>query len=154
MEVPMLNAAQRNKILAILQEATDLTIATNRDDGYPQATTVSFVSDGLTLYFGTWSQSQKAKNIAADNRVSVAITDPYKSWTDIRGISLAGRAHKLTDPAELARVSALMLERFPQITQFSQNMSPVDLAMFRIDAEVISILDYAQQFGHTELVAP
>ena len=150
----MLSAAQRNKILAILAEATDLTIATNRDDGYPQATTVSFVSDGLTLYFGTWSKSQKAKNIAAYNRVSVAITDPYKSWNDIRGISLAGRAHKLTEAVELERVSALMLERFPQIAQFSQAMSPVDMAMFRIDAEVISILDYALQFGHTELVAP
>ncbi len=56
----MLTPAQREQIIAILDAADDLTIATIRHDGYPQATTVSFVNDGLAIYFGTGTESQKA----------------------------------------------------------------------------------------------
>ena len=38
-------------ILDILSKQTDMTLATIREDGYPQATTVSFVSDDLDIYF-------------------------------------------------------------------------------------------------------
>lgn len=148
----MLTQQQRDQVISIISAAADLTIATNRSDGYPQATTVSFVNDGLSVYFGTWSQSQKAKNIAADDRVSLAITDPYKTWNDIKGVSIGGRARKLTDPAELAKVGALMLKKFPQITSFAKTMQSAEMAMFRVDAEVISILDYSAEFGHTELL--
>lgn len=148
----MITQQQRDQIISIISAAADLTIATNRPDGYPQATTVSFVNDGLSVYFGTWSQSQKARNIAADDRVSLAITDPYKTWNDIKGVSIGGRARKLTDAAELAKVGALMLKKFPQITSFAKTMQSAEMAMFRIDAEVISILDYSAEFGHTELL--
>lgn len=147
----MLSNDQQSQVAAIIGSASDLTIATNRADGYPQATTVSYVSDGLAIYFGTGSQSQKAKNIARDNRVSIAITDPYKSWNDIKGVSLTGRARKLTDAEELQKVGALMLKKFPQITQYAGAMQSAEMAMFRIDAEVISILDYSKGFGHTDL---
>lgn len=47
-----MNPALRSEILAILDGANDMTPATIRPDGYPQATTVSYTHDGLTLYFG------------------------------------------------------------------------------------------------------
>jgi nitroimidazol reductase NimA-like FMN-containing flavoprotein (pyridoxamine 5'-phosphate oxidase superfamily) len=46
----------REDILSILENATDMTIATIRQDGYPQATTVSYVNDGLTNIFRLCSQ--------------------------------------------------------------------------------------------------
>ncbi len=149
----MFTPAQRDQIIAILNAANDLTIATNRADGYPQATVVSFVNDGLAVYFGTWAKSQKALNIARDERVSIAITDPYKNWSEIKGVSIGGRARRLTDPAELAKVGQIMVRKFPQIADFAKTMQETEMAMFRIDAEVISILDYTQGFGHTELLA-
>ena len=39
----------RQEIVSILSDANDMTIATVREDGYPQATTVSYVNDGLTI---------------------------------------------------------------------------------------------------------
>ena len=152
LEAAMLSKDQRDKIVSIIDAAADLTIATNRADGYPQATTVSFVNDGMAIYFGTWSQSQKAKNIARDDRVSIAITDPYKTWNDIKGVSIGGRARKLNDPGELAKVGAIMMKKFPQIAEFAKTMQETEMAMFRIDAEVISVLDYGKAFGHTDLV--
>jgi general stress protein 26 len=147
----MLTSAQNQKIVSILDAADDMSVATNRADGYPQATVVSFVNDGLAIYFGTWSQSQKAKNIARDDRVSVAITDPYKSWNDIKGVSIGGRARKVSDAAELSSVGAIMMKKFPQIAAFAETMQETEMAIFRIDAEVISILDYSKGFGSTEL---
>ncbi len=146
----MLTPAQRERIVSILDAADDLTIATLREDGYPQATTVSFVNDGLAIYFGTWALSQKAQNIARDARVSVTVDLPYKSWDQIKGLSLGGRARLVTAPAELSKIGALMFKKFPQLKQFDASMG-AEMALYRIDAEVISILDYAQGFGHTEL---
>lgn len=40
----------RRKILALLDQQRIMTVATLRPDGWPQATTVGYVNEGLTLY--------------------------------------------------------------------------------------------------------
>lgn len=151
MTTARMTPAQRDQIAAILRDAADLTIATNREDGWPQATTVSFVADGVSIYFGTWTQSQKFKNIARDPRVSITVNPTYQTWNAIRGVSLAGRARRVADANEQNRVMKLMLEKFPQLGDFVQP-ADAEMALFRVDPEVVSILDYTQGFGHTELV--
>jgi len=145
----MFTNPQRQQIAAVLALANDLAIATNRDDGWPQVTTVSFVADGTRIYFGTWTKSQKAINIGRDPRVAISVTAPYADWSSIRGVSLSGRAVRVTDAAELGRVFELMTSKFPQIGQFVQ-AADAEMALFRVDPEVVSILDYSQGFGHTE----
>jgi general stress protein 26 len=81
----------RQEIVAILGSANDMTIATIRPDGYPQATTVSYVNDGMNIYFGTAVDSQKARNIAVCDKISLTINLPYATWDEIRGVSM-GRA--------------------------------------------------------------
>jgi nitroimidazol reductase NimA-like FMN-containing flavoprotein (pyridoxamine 5'-phosphate oxidase superfamily) len=39
------------KILSLLDQHRIMTLATLRPDGWPQATTVGYVNEGLTLYF-------------------------------------------------------------------------------------------------------
>lgn len=146
----MLTPTQREKFVAILDAAADLTVATNRTDGYPQATVVSFVNDGDKIYFGTGSKAQKAQNMARDELVSIAITAPYKTWDDIKGVSIGGRARRVTEAKEFQRVGELMFKKFPQISKYADFGEGMELALFRIDPEVISILDYSQGFGHTE----
>jgi nitroimidazol reductase NimA-like FMN-containing flavoprotein (pyridoxamine 5'-phosphate oxidase superfamily) len=53
------DGAMQEKIVAILSGASEMTIATVRPDGYPQATTVSYVHDGMTIYFGTAADSRR-----------------------------------------------------------------------------------------------
>lgn len=43
-----------------------------------------------------------------------------------------------------------MLKKFPQIADFAKTMQASEMAIFRIDADVVSILDYSQGFGHTD----
>src|SRR6516162_10458115 len=108
-----------DRCLSRVKGASDMTIATIRPDGYPQATTVSYVSDGLTIYFGCAAESQKAQNIAYNNKVSLTVTLPYFSWEGIRGLSMGGMAKSVTDMNEINRVSELMLRKFPQILQYA-----------------------------------
>lgn len=144
--------SERSNILDILAKAVDITVATNRQDGWPQATTVSFVSDGLTLYFGTGSKSQKAANISKDSRVSVTATAPYQTWDGIRGVSLAGHAEFVTDPKEIARIGELMMKRFGGELSKLPIIDLGEPQFVRIRPKVISILDYSKGFGHTDLV--
>jgi nitroimidazol reductase NimA-like FMN-containing flavoprotein (pyridoxamine 5'-phosphate oxidase superfamily) len=63
----------KSKIFEFLDQHRLMTLATNRPDGWPQATTVGYVNDGLTIYFLCSPQSQKAANLARDSRVSLTI---------------------------------------------------------------------------------
>jgi hypothetical protein len=146
-----MDPALREEILSVLKGATDMTIATIRPDGYPQATAVSYVSDGLIMYFGCATESQKAQNIAYNDKVSLTVTLPYFNWEEIRGLSMGGRANPVTDPNEINRVSELMLRKFPQILRYAL-AGKKGLFLVRITPEVISVLDYRKGFGHTDVV--
>jgi len=84
-----MNPALAEDIISILDSANDMTIATVREDGYPQATTVSYVNDGLTIYFGCAAASQKAGNIARNPKVALTVNLPYTHHRD----DLACRHH-------------------------------------------------------------
>ena len=130
---------------------TVLRGTTVRDDGYPQATTVSYVNDGLTIYFGCAAVAQKAKNIARCAKVSLTVNLPYASWEEIRGLSAGGKAARVTNTKEIDRVGQLMFRKFPKIASYAPT-DVKELAVFRIKPEVISVLDYRKGFGHTDLV--
>ena len=147
-----MDTAIRNQIISIIDDINDLTIATVRNDGYPQATTVSYVNDGLTIYFGTTSDSQKARNIASNNKVSLTINRPYTTWDEIEGVSISGVAVLIADKSEQDKVGALLFKKFPQIENYMPPDVPPDaLVLYRIEPKFVSLLDYRKGFGHTEL---
>ena len=147
-----MDTATRKQIISIIDDIDELTIATVRSDGYPQATTVSYVNDGLTIYFGTTSESQKARNIASNNKVSLTINRPYTTWDEIEGVSISGTAVLIADKAEQDNVGALLFKKFPQIENYMPpDVPPEALVLFRIEPQFISLLDYRKGFGHTEL---
>jgi nitroimidazol reductase NimA-like FMN-containing flavoprotein (pyridoxamine 5'-phosphate oxidase superfamily) len=143
--------ALTEEIISILDSANDMTIATVREDGYPQATTVSYVNDGLTIYFGCAAKSQKAQNIARCAKVSLAVNLPYASWKEIRGLSIGGKAELVPDPEDIDQVAQLMFQKFPQIAGYAPTELD-EIVLFRVTPEIISVLDYRKGFGHTDLV--
>lgn len=147
-----MNPVLRDEILAILTGASDMTLATIRSDGYPQATTVSYANDGLNLYFGCSSASQKAQNLARNGKVSLTINLPYANWSEIRGVSMGGRAAIVSDPSEIERVGELLLQKFQEGVAEYASDGLQGVTLFRVTPEVISVLDYRKGFGHTDLV--
>jgi len=64
-----MDQTMQRKIVELLDQHRLMTVATNRPDGWPQAMTVGYVNDGLMIYFLCGPESQKAQNLARDNRV-------------------------------------------------------------------------------------
>jgi nitroimidazol reductase NimA-like FMN-containing flavoprotein (pyridoxamine 5'-phosphate oxidase superfamily) len=143
----------RQKILALLDQHRIMTIATLRPDGWPQATTVGYVNDGLTLYFLCGPDSQKARNLALDDRVSLTIDHDTPQIMEITGLSMAARAQAVTDRAEAQRILGLLPSKYPEQASLPGPMpGPDDVRIFRVSPVVISVLDYTKGFGHADLV--
>ena len=141
----------QQKILDILSNCVDMTIATVRPDGAPQATVVSFAHDGLFIYFGCGAGSQKAANLARDPRISITVTPPYGNWMQIRGLSMSGTATELSVPGEIAKVGQLMIDRFKALSSVTV-FDETSVKLFRVKPEIVSVLDYTLGFGHTDVV--
>ena len=145
--------AIRNQILALLDQHRIMTIATLRPDGWPQATTVGYVNEGLTLYFLCGLDSQKAANLARDDRVSLAIDHDTPDLMAITGLSMAAHAQAVVDRDEASRILGLFPLKYPENIAVPIPMpTPEDVRIFRVTPTVISVLDYSKCFGHTEFV--
>ena len=132
-----------------------MTIATLRPDGWPQATTVGYVNEGLTLWFLCGLQSQKARNLALDDRVSITIDHDTPDLMAITGLSMAARARRVSDRAEAQKVLRMLPLKYPDAPPSTAQMKlpePEEVALFRVAPEVISVLDYTKGFAHTDLV--
>jgi nitroimidazol reductase NimA-like FMN-containing flavoprotein (pyridoxamine 5'-phosphate oxidase superfamily) len=148
-----MDAAIKRKILTLLDQHRIMTIATSRPDGWPQATTVGYAHDGLTLYFLCGLESQKAANLARDNRVSLTIDHDTPQVMDITGLSMAARAHRVVDPSEAEKALRLIMAKYPEQASLPLPMpTPQDVCIYRVTPVVISVLDYTKGFAHTDLV--
>jgi hypothetical protein len=143
----------RTKILTLLDQHRIMTIATLRPDGWPQATTVGYVNEGLTLYFLCGLDSQKAANLARDDRVSLTIDHDTPDLMAITGLAMAAHAQAVTDSAEVGTVLRMLPLKYPEQVPLPVPMpTPEDVRIFRVTPAVISVLDYSKGFGHTDLV--
>ncbi|WP_438391990.1 pyridoxamine 5'-phosphate oxidase family protein [Caballeronia sp. DA-9] len=148
-----MDAKQRQLILEIIESGRDLSLATLREDGYPQANVIGYANDGLTLFFGTARTSQKIKNIQRCEKVSMTITMAYNVWNQIRGLSMAATAHILADDSpESAHAMDRLLARFPTAWDMSPPAEPGQVVFVKLVPVVVNVIDYTRGFGHSELV--
>jgi general stress protein 26 len=146
-----MDEALKAKILDELEHHHVMTLATIRPDGFPQATTVNYVHDDLTLYFAAGAASQKAGNIKLNNKVSAAIASEAQNIFELRGLSLSGLAERIVDEQEAQRWSLALFRTLPQSRRLVP-ADPKDLAVFAITPVAISLIDYASGFGKTYLL--
>ncbi len=156
----------RETILDVLSSNRIMTIATNRPDGWPQATIVGYINDGFLLYCFVAHNSQKLANIGRDPRVSIAIGPDCQAPRQIKALSLAASTSRVTDQGEFSYVAELRLKRYPELSpeaspaqngsrmpDIAARPSPADVVLLRMTPEVLSVLDYSRGFGHSDLVA-
>ena len=146
-----MDEALKAKILDVLDRQHLMTLATIRSDGYPQATMVNYIHDGLTLYFATDATSQKAGNIKANAKVSVAITSETADFYKLRGLSLSGLAKRVAGKQRAEELCVRLFRRLPQSRRFVPE-DPKQLAVFEIEPVVFSLVDYTSGFGTSYLL--
>ena len=105
-------------ILKLLDGQRLMTLASNRADGRPQASTLGYLNDGLNLYFVTARDSEKLKNMTADPRVGVAVRGVGEEGEAV-GVSIDGRAEEVTDGDEVKRLNDLIIARSPCISPWA-----------------------------------
>jgi nitroimidazol reductase NimA-like FMN-containing flavoprotein (pyridoxamine 5'-phosphate oxidase superfamily) len=149
-----MDQALEQKIVALLDGHRTMRIATVRPDGWPQTTTVGYANEGLTIYFLCGKDSQKAANLALDDRVSIAIDDDTPQVMQIKGLSMAAQARRVVDEREGARALGLLFARYPAQEGVTFTLpAPAEVAIFRVTPIIVSVLDYTLGFGHADLVA-
>ena len=141
----------KKQIVDLLNEHRIMSMATNRPDGWPQATVVGYANDGLVIYCVVARDGQKYANIMRDPRVSLTIANDVPQPLQIKGLSIAARATVTTDPSEREHATALMFKRYPEY-KIMPPPDPAAMPLLRITPEIVSILDYSKGFGHTDLV--
>ena len=130
----------RDQILTLLDQHRIMTVATLRPDGF-------------TLYFLCGLESQKAANLARDDRVSLTIDHDSPQVMQITGLSMAARAQTVTDRAEAEKALQLLVKKYPEPQSLPLPMpEPDEMRIFRLTPVVISLLDYTKGFAHTDLV--
>jgi hypothetical protein len=98
----------------------------------------------------------ESQNLAYDNRVSITIDHDTPDIMSITGLSMAARAHRVTDRTEAEKVIAMLPLKYPDAPPVTAQMkmpAPEDVALFRVVPEIVSVLDYTKGFAHTDLVS-
>lgn len=126
---PLLHPRAAAAVVELLNRERVMTVAVNRDDGWPQATTVGYYNEGLDLYFSVARTSQKFTNLQADSRASIAIRS--RSGGGSTGLSMAGHVVEITDPAAVESLNQRLLERYPEAHVYSPSGASVVLLRFR-----------------------
>ena len=148
-----MDASIRTQIIGLLDEHRIMSLATLRPDGWPQATTVGYVNDGMTLYFLCGRDSQKARNLMRNDRVSLTIDHDVSDPMAIRGLSMAARAVLAPDQARMQQTMRRMLpKKYPEYVAPMGSMDLSGVLIFKVTPVVISVLDYSKGFGHCDLV--
>jgi general stress protein 26 len=145
-----MDKTQEKFILNLMRRHNVMTLATVRPDGFPQATTVAYANESFDLYFSCDNSSQKAKNIRKCDKVSATIDRDTRDWNKVKGLSLGGHAQLLKGKNAREHAYQVLLKKFPEMSSFPP--SEPAMAFVRVRPTVISVLDYTQGFGHTELV--
>lgn len=123
-------------IVDLLDHQRLMTLACNRPDGWPQATTVGYLNEGLNLYFIVARTSQKFANLQADPRASVAIRSESGRGGAGVGVSMAGRIDEVVDPVVVERLNSQVAQRYPAVHVYCPSGDAVAVLRFR--PEVIS----------------
>ena len=111
------------------------------------------MNEGFTLYFLCGLESQKAANLARDDRVSLTIDHDSPQVMEITGLSMAAHAQVVLDRTEAEKVLRMLpLKYAEQVSLPGPMPTPEQVRIFRVTPTVISVLDYSKGFGHTDLV--
>jgi hypothetical protein len=133
--------------MQILGSHSIMAISTLRPDGWPQTTIVGYANEGFILYFLIFRASQKFANIAADDRISIAVGHQPRDLREAQAVYAAAFAAEVLDPRERDHGWRLLVARHPAL---SARAIPTDTALMRAECRHVSVLDYTKGIAHTD----
>jgi PPOX class probable F420-dependent enzyme len=106
----------RSEVDAFIRSVPHIgVLSTLAPDGGPHAAGMYYAPEENGLLMWTYAKSQKSRNLARDPRASLLV-EAGEPYVDLRGVLIRGSAELITDHAEIARIGALLYERYMQPT--------------------------------------
>jgi nitroimidazol reductase NimA-like FMN-containing flavoprotein (pyridoxamine 5'-phosphate oxidase superfamily) len=137
----------KDKIESYLKDHDYMTVATAAPDATPRAATVSYATEGMTIYFSTGPSTEKYKNIASKPAVACTVDEDEKDWSKIKGVQLTGFATIVEDEEEQSAAFDLLQSKFPQMKEMPPKVRP---KIIRIDPKAAYFIDNSLSFGHRD----
>jgi nitroimidazol reductase NimA-like FMN-containing flavoprotein (pyridoxamine 5'-phosphate oxidase superfamily) len=117
----------KQKIKDYLASHRILRLATVTPEGDPRAHTITYACEGGVVYFLSDRNTTKVKNIHSHPRVAYTVDENYEDLRSIEGVEIEGIADTITDPKEARRVTALIIERFPELKELPKGSEMIPL---------------------------
>lgn len=141
----MSDGAQRpevpDHVLEYLRERETLTLATASLTGTPRAATLTYASDGVTLYVWVHPETTTARNLQQNPIVSFAIDEYADDWRRTKGIQGMGEATVVLRPAEVDRAVELFAEKYRSL----EKGRPANVSFFRIVPNDLQFIDGSER---------
>jgi uncharacterized protein YhbP (UPF0306 family) len=119
-------------------------------DGAVHAASLMFAVEDCSLIWTSDPDALHSLAIARNARVAATVAPDYEDFRLIRGLQIAGRAHRLGDAGEAAHAGELLRRRF----QFLRELQSAALraaidkaAYYRLDPDTITLIDNTRGFG-------
>ena len=139
------------KIMRYLEEHSICTVATIEEDR-PNASALEYVNDGLKLYFVSFPNTRKVRNLGINPAVAITINEAYIDIRGIKGIQYYGIASVINDDKLREKIKQLFLEKFPvfQLMHWQKASS----IYYEVIPQRIDFIDYSSKFGSKEVWTP
>ncbi|MEE4113804.1 MAG: pyridoxamine 5'-phosphate oxidase family protein [Desulfobacteraceae bacterium] len=119
----------REAALALMQEASTLTLATAGESG-PWSAPVYFVCVNGSFYFFSSPQSRHIRQAMDSGKAAASLFHSAGSWQAIRGIQMTGTVERVDSMALSIKAIAAYLKRFSFVRDFFPGVPTPDLAAF------------------------
>lgn len=144
----------KEKISKILDENSLMRIATVSTDGLPKLRSVDFardLEDESKIYFMTFKNTNKVKELSANNNVHVVIdkeADSIEELSQVLYIKASGQAFMVETQEEVQKAMGFIMKKYPYLANLPGD--PSMMALYRVELKNVAVTDNNVQFGHTE----
>jgi uncharacterized protein YhbP (UPF0306 family) len=149
---PVEQAALKEEIRAFLHSHHVVSLAVLLD-GTAHAACVMYALEDFSLYWTSSPGTRHSLAIERNPEVAATVAPDYEDFRLIRGLQIAGRAHRLGDAGEAAHARELLRKRFRFLRELQS--APVALraaidqaAYYRLDPDTITLIDNTRGFGN------
>jgi uncharacterized protein len=143
-----------DRIAAFLDAHHVMSLATSGAHG-PHAANLFYARDGFVLFWVSDPASRHSVEIETDARAAATIAPDFSDYAMIRGLQLAGRARRVSDPAERVRAQRILEARYPFLRQIADAaLGEVyrRAEIYRFDVVRIVLIDNSRGFGHKDVL--
>lgn len=145
-----------NTIKEIFASHELLRLATLDENGFPNVRSVDFVNDPedeSVIYFTTFKNTNKVKEIAANPNVYILVDKPADSIQELAKIKYArgkGKALLVEDPVEIQKAMGLLVTKYPFLPELPGDPSMMSVYMIKLSE--IRLTNNELGFGHVDLI--